>query len=706
MASQCSTVSHLAGKFSRTFLDQRAPWLRQVCAYEICRIFRALLNSMLAYFPSFLGRLTAIFDEREKRFGGYMAGRWKWTSKELQEFFTAILTKETQRQPVTIFIDALDECGEGLAKNLLAYFRDLTRQAVDEGAQQIENEILSKAQGGFQWVFLVTETVLYAALLAGGTTAERRQMVKLFQWVLFAMRPLSAQELREALATDIEICSSIAELRNQDCWSDTLLDFERHIKHLSRGLIHFRTRDIWEQYDPDGEDSDREAQLIHQSHILQSQTGAGHFLISRSCFRYLALREVLEAAQLPRGILSTQFPLAPYATRYAFEHILEVEQGGIIQSDLLSVLDPGNAHTPLGWPFIGATEFHVLAALGSKSAFEVLLHNTDLDVDGRDSDMNTPLLIAIREGHHNIALMLLDCSTKWHLHHEERRIHSDSGNQITQHRGSRFVDVNAENDDGDTALTIALTEKADNVIFELIEAGANLKYMGRESMFVFYAVSSRNMKLLDLAIKKNLNLDGAVFFALKDHTPEGDSVLEEIVSELLKAGANTSRSHEFERMSKPEDFDEDYEDEDIIDDDALMLASRRGVLSMVELLLSHGVSATSRNVLGEFPLLVAVDNGHENVIQALLRSVPSAVEMADSDGRTVLDVAFEDQRLDLMRLILKKGSFSTPSPVLENMFHMASSKKEAQIIEMILQKDSFAPTLKIDDSNTMLFLAS
>lgn len=91
-------------------------------------IFRALLNSILQDFPEYLAQLTAKYEDREKRFGGYMADRWKWSNQELQEFLFDVLTEGTKYLPVIIFVDALDECGEGPAKSLLAYFKDLAKQ--------------------------------------------------------------------------------------------------------------------------------------------------------------------------------------------------------------------------------------------------------------------------------------------------------------------------------------------------------------------------------------------------------------------------------------------------------------------------------------------------------------------------------------------------------------------------------------------------
>ncbi|KAH8696893.1 hypothetical protein GQ44DRAFT_119407 [Phaeosphaeriaceae sp. PMI808] len=172
-------------------------------------IYRALLNSMLEYFPQYLSQLTEMFEDRQKRLGAYTAERWEWTDKELQDFLFDVLTAGSKHQPVVIFIDALDECGEGGAKSLLTYFKDLMEDVESKGSQvkicvssrhypilgvntiptisveernhedirlviqrrlreieprrernQIQEAILSRAQGGFQWAVLVTSLVL------------------------------------------------------------------------------------------------------------------------------------------------------------------------------------------------------------------------------------------------------------------------------------------------------------------------------------------------------------------------------------------------------------------------------------------------------------------------------------------------------------------------------------------------------------------
>ncbi|KAE8131262.1 hypothetical protein BDV38DRAFT_288861 [Aspergillus pseudotamarii] len=404
----------------------------------------------------------------------------------------------------------------------------------EEDRKYFESQVLSKARGGFQWAVLVCDRViedsmigtkkedlrsrlatipealdgLYSNILHDVHESERQQMVKLFQWILFAQRPLSAHELRDALSIDKDMGSG-AQPRSHSSWSDTVAKFEIHVRHLSKGLVEFQSRELWEQYEPEEEDSDREAQFIHQSvadfllnnffsgisrdpHLSQSVVGAGHFQISRACLRYMTLDEVLRGAErLPRSKLFQTFQLIPYAVRFLFQHIKEVEQHNILQSDLLSLVcwgqksklqeiarlwrvsDPYNLYTPRGWPFIEATAFHVLITLASKSAFYDLLQKDEVEVDGTDIDGNTPLLLTIKEGHQDMAVTLLNRSLEWQLQLKEVAgsiITWETSEKLERHY---FVNVNAQDNENNTPLSVAMDEGALDVILKLIEGGAN-----------------------------------------------------------------------------------------------------------------------------------------------------------------------------------------------------------------------------------------
>ncbi|KAF7118670.1 hypothetical protein CNMCM5793_008208 [Aspergillus hiratsukae] len=689
-------------------------------------VFRALLNGMLKSFPAYLSELTSQFDDREKRFGSYEEGRWTWAEKELQDFLFRVLTKGTKAHPIVIFVDALDEAGKDAGRALLTYFRDIMKEIEreegqvkicvssrhhpnlglnmcptisveerndqdirlvirgrlekiqpDSKRQQIEKEILLKAQGGFQWAVLVCNMVieendngtkaekllenlltipealdeLYADILGDVTESERHQTVKLFQWVLFTARPLSAQELRDALSIDMDMQRN-TKIRKHASWSDTLPEFERHVRHLSRGLVQFQPRDnIWERYRPGGEDSGREAQFIHQSvadYLLknflsrgghdrngsQSPIAAGLFQISRSCLRYLRLEEVLEEARRRPGKLRTSFQLVPYALRFLSHHIRKVEQLGITQSDLpfLVQLDRqsdmqrigsvwrvwgySGFYVPINWPFIEATALHVLVALGSKTAFDEFLKKDNVQVDGRDAEGNTPLLLAIREGHQDMAVALLNRSIKWRLRQNECVEQSINGTRAREQERSYLVDVYAENTDGETPLALAIRHNSGEVIYKLLEAGAEL------------------------------------------------------------------------------------DDEDII------LASRSGKTAIVSLLLSRGASATSRNRYGQFPLLIAVEERYREVVEILLRKEPAAVEMEANDGQRVLDTAIYRDEIEIARLLIKEGIFRPSSAALAKGLALAIKNDMLDLVEIIIQKDESLVNIDVGSGRTPLSWAA
>ncbi|EMT69606.1 Protein SERAC1 [Fusarium odoratissimum] len=250
-----------------------------------------------------------------------------------------------------------------------------------EKRRQIEKEIMLKAHGGFQWAMLITNMILdedatgartedlldmisttppdlddlYDVILRGATKDKHKQMAKLFQWVVYAKRPLSAQELREALATDKDMTyTTVSELRTHGNWSDCVSQFEMRVRHISRGLVEFQNRDVYEQFEPGGEEWSREAQFIHQSaadfvaqkfltnidkgSLSRSPAGAGHYEISRSFLRYLTLEEILNGNDLSREKLSATFPLMPYGVTFLLDHIRGVEEGAICQADLVTLI--------------------------------------------------------------------------------------------------------------------------------------------------------------------------------------------------------------------------------------------------------------------------------------------------------------------------------------------------------------------------------
>ena len=86
-------------------------------------LFRSLLHQILTQIPSLLSEFQPIFQKKLET-QGEPEKDWNWHENELKEFFKSSIAEKRYR--IRIFIDALDECGEDVAEQLVDYFQELT----------------------------------------------------------------------------------------------------------------------------------------------------------------------------------------------------------------------------------------------------------------------------------------------------------------------------------------------------------------------------------------------------------------------------------------------------------------------------------------------------------------------------------------------------------------------------------------------------
>ncbi|KAF5716140.1 ankyrin protein 3 [Fusarium mundagurra] len=629
-----------------------------------------------------------------------------------------------------------------------------------ERRRQIEKEILLKAHGGFQWAILITNMVLkedlagartedllkiisttppdlddlYDIILRGATKEKHKQMTKLFQWVVYAKRPLSAQELREALATDKDMSyTTVSQLRSHGNWSDSVSQFEMRVRYISRGLVEFQNRDVYEKYELGGEEWSREAQFIHQSAadfvaqkfladieegpLSRSLNGAGHYEISRSFLRYLTLDDILNANGLSREKLSATFPLMPYGVTFLFDHVRGVEGEAICQDDLVAliqwnqkerlamlaniwrIMDPEATHAPRGWPFPGASVLHIAIAFDSASLLDTLLQQDSSHLDAKDLEDNTPLQLALREDRQDLALMILERSRTWQA--ESDAVASEdwpSGIAVP----CRYLGhVNTTNVDGETPLSLAISVKADTIIRGLIDAGADVKH---EKSLLFYAISQEDKALVYKLIKEGSNLDGAVFFTTQclNWTSGEHHILQEILKTLLEGGGNTRRDRG-DTIVNLDGFDEDEEDED--DEEAIIVATRGGNAAVVSLLLSHGSLENVRDPNRASLILLAVERFHHDAAIVLFRDSPHTIFSEDSDGWTAFEQVI---RTDQVELALSFVEEDRGVLTLHKLLYEAVKMNQVQFVDDLLYRDEGSIGLaskKLEDKDTPFMVA-
>ncbi|TLS23132.1 uncharacterized protein PpBr36_05745 [Pyricularia pennisetigena] len=254
-------------------------------------LFRSLLHQILNKVPGALCDLIKYFEDKQKTMGE-PGEKWQWSLQPLQNFLKSALPKILERFPVILFIDALDECGENLAGDLIEYLRNLlesipstnfrlgvcfscrhypiltldagsTIKLEDENSADIrlyvqgrfsryypgadiERLISDRAQGESRGNIITEIKTTPEALddLYRELTEDIKTIpdaIKLIQWICFSTGPLTKDELQWAMVIDPNsTCKSLDEYRGSNNFivHDKM---DRRITALSFGLTEVVT---------------------------------------------------------------------------------------------------------------------------------------------------------------------------------------------------------------------------------------------------------------------------------------------------------------------------------------------------------------------------------------------------------------------------------------------------------------------------------
>ncbi|KAH7350408.1 hypothetical protein BKA66DRAFT_288549 [Pyrenochaeta sp. MPI-SDFR-AT-0127] len=475
-------------------------------------LFRSLLYQILDQVPELLHDFTSIFKMKCDT-EGEPEVKWDWHQTELQDFLKNSVPLFSKGRPMRIYIDALDECGDEVARDLVKFFQrlileppdtgsaaisicfscrhypivylncgltlcvekentddiithvqsELTRMGVEQNdARKIKKEIVKNASGVFQWVILILAIVvdlnqdgrsineilvklkatpkqlddLYRDILRKVNLKSQSESLKLMQWICFAHRPLSILELRVAMAVDANTpYKTLHECQNSPKYARTDNEMEKRVKSLSGGLVEVVEHG-----------HRRIAQFIHQSvkdHLIEggmrilenssegTVTGRAHFQLSRSCIKYIAMKEIslINVYKIPRDFryggasdFNNQYPLLRYATQEWILHAKKVEIEGISQEDLLDLFGwPSDEMVQLWMQLYqkldiyhfaylvpSTTLLHVVSRYGFASTVGMHVLRDGVNVDCPDVDSRTPLSWAAENGHRAVIELLLE----------------------------------------------------------------------------------------------------------------------------------------------------------------------------------------------------------------------------------------------------------------------------------------------------------
>ncbi|KAF2259605.1 hypothetical protein CC78DRAFT_591780 [Lojkania enalia] len=359
--------------------------------------------------------------------------------------------------PILAFDDQLSICVEDEnIEDIAVYVRERLSFLRIPSKLVIQNEITTRASGVFLWAYLVVKRVLeldrrgiglqcmyleiqhlppdlddlYQELLQ--IMDEIPASLKLMQWICFATKPLSIEELRWAMVVDADCPHRTL----QQCQSaeDYIYDnerMERRTKTLSCGLAEANDPILGSWI----------VQFIHQS-VKDFFVGKGlstlyaalnspkladlnaHYRLSRSCICYLAMKEITQLVAADRQSLVSEFPLLSYATRSWVKHVKKSETEDVSQADLLDYFAWPSEHLIQVWIRIyqkihphltrqlkaGAGLLHIASRYNLIQLLLAILQSVDrlrVKIDCRDASGRTPLSWATEYGHEAIVKLLL-----------------------------------------------------------------------------------------------------------------------------------------------------------------------------------------------------------------------------------------------------------------------------------------------------------
>lgn len=415
------------------------------------------------------------------------------------------------------------------SEHLATIRTDITNRAsgVFMWARLIVDRLLDLERNGENWVRIKEEINnspgeledLYKELIEN--VEDKRNSLKLFNWIFFAMRPLTLDELRWAMIVDPDLSHSPNSTKHYETTKDFASDcdmMEKKLKALSCGLAETVT--LVSQVT---RRSCVHVQVIHQSvkdffireglsTLNRSQNSAAnigtneldleaaaHYQLSRTCIRYFSLEEIIQPGYPDTSGQQDVFPLLHYATEYWVAHAQQDEKS-ICQPDLLYYFGwPSEAIvqrlTKICWllghvdishrPHNGSTMLILAVRYQLKGLLRAILERKDLLGAGIDTSdaCGTPLYWAASEGHEAVVRALLDNGAKVNAQcgTSSRALitASEMGNtQIVQILLDAGADVNVQDGNWGTALQRASHRGHEQIVRLLLKYGADVNAPG------------------------------------------------------------------------------------------------------------------------------------------------------------------------------------------------------------------------------------
>ena len=696
--------------------------------------------------------------------------------------------------PILAPRDALQICVEDMNHQDIATHvrQSLENHFSDTDRTQLEQEIIGKASGVFLWVILVIPTViksrgdgdnlrkicekinkisskledLYEQILS--KIEDQKRAAQLMQWVCFAMRPLSLGELRFAMVVDVtNHFASLKECENSVDFAETDEQMRRTVTSLSGGLaeiVEYQNRQTVRfihqsvnDYLIDGGLHNLDTSFFQDINKYLRQSGLpslenswsdnvvglAHFRLSRSCVKYMTLKEVMgyataqveisEASEIMEmEMMESEFPFLQYSQKWA-SHAKIVEKQRMPQKDLLilsrwpsekifhswweqsdrkwvkntllgvasqysllsvieAMIDSGKSFDFNAKSNRGESALSVAAVYGQEAVVQLLIKQDDIDINSKDKWGQTPLSFAAERGHEVVIRLLI----------ERDGVEIDSKDE----QGQTPLSIAAEN--GHEAMVRLLIERDDIEIDSKDKRGqtplSTAAYYGNEAV-------------VRLLIERDgVEIDSKDKWEQTPLSKAAQRGHEAIIRLLIERdGVEINSKDKWGRTPLSLAAEDGHEamvrlliEWDGVEIDSkdkwgrtpLSLAAGNGHEAMVRLLIERDdVEIDSKNEWGQTPLSFAAERGHEVVVRLLIERDGVEIDSKDEQGQTPLSLAAERGHEVIVRLLIKRDGVEIDSKdILERTpLSLAAENGHEAMVRLLIERDG----VKIDSKDIL-----
>ena len=652
---------------------------------NVLGLFRSLLHQILQQNRDLLSKFTSLYRKKCDT-EGPCGNKWNWHGSQLQTFFKSSVVESAKTHQIRIYIDALDECGQDVALDLVEFFRCFTTPisicfscrhypfvALEDGnevcvenenAQDINAYIQDKIEAHFQQTEIAT--------------AIRDEIVSRsegnFQWVVLVMpRVLKLHKSRKSLATiQTMIRNTPAELK--ELYTELLDGIEEHERLQS---LHFMQW-ICFAIEP--------LTLTELRFALAVNADTSHTSISQcqSSALYVKTDEDMELRirDLSRGLAEVLSDFSGPIVQFVHQSVNDflLERG-------LRILDNSSAGTVVGrghfWLSRSCVKYLSMEEVQGYAA-------SVLDASGEEYEA------VIQEVREEEYLAFLTYSVEsWLLHAEE------------------VENANIPQDDLtalDSELTggILLHHRFDSwlAMYQVIEPLVT----DIESDKTFLHLASRHnlISLVNAVLAQNVwadQKDGTCRTPLSIAAEEGHKVLAELLVSRDDVDADSKdiegntplfwpaaegREAVVEMLMNRDDVD--VNSRDLLGHTPFSRAVRYGREGVAKLLIIRDdVDVDSKDYLGDTPLINAAQSGLETIIELLLKRNDVDVKWMNNSRDSLFLEAAKYGRKDTVEMLLERGvDLSSENGQLTTALFLASTNGYHEIVTRLLQKNADA----------------